>query len=243
MARIVELLWGPADRPTRGPKPALSTRRIAETAIAIADEEGLAAVAMQRVATELAFTKMALYRYFPGKAELVAVMIDTALGDPPADLVGGWRARLTEWAHRLWSRYERHPWLLQVTMGPRPLGPNELGWTEAAVAAIAGTGLTGREQLDAVFVVSGHIRNLAQQTLAQATHPSHSERQLGATIADLLTGRESHYPALTAAIADNTMPDNAMDNAMDFGLARILDGIEPLIADRTRESKQFKKSW
>jgi hypothetical protein len=44
--------------PTRGPKPALSLERIADTAIGIADAEGLAAVSMQRVATELGFTKL-----------------------------------------------------------------------------------------------------------------------------------------------------------------------------------------
>jgi AcrR family transcriptional regulator len=220
VARTVDLLWSPAELPTRGPKPALSAQRIAETAIAIADVEGLTAVVMKRIAAELAFTKMSLYRYFPGKAELVAVMVDTAFGEPPADLAGGWRARLTDWAHRLESRYERHPWLLQVTVGPRPLGPNELGWMEAAVAALADTGLTGSQQLDAVFVVSGHVRNIAHQALA-----GESEQQLGSTIADLLSGREDRYPALTAAMSDNSTPDDAMD----FGLARLLDGIEPLV--------------
>jgi AcrR family transcriptional regulator len=220
VARTLDVLWNPAGLPARGPRPALSVRRIAETAIAIADAEGLTAVVMKRIAAELAFTKMSLYRYFPGKTELVAVMVDTALGAPPDGLAGDWRTRLTEWAHRLGVRYERHPWLLQATVGARPLGPNELGWTESAVAALAGTGLSGGQQLDTVFVVNGHVRNIAQQQ-----HAGHSEKNLGVTITDLLSGREDRYPALTAAMADVRAPDDAMD----FGLARILDGIEPLV--------------
>src|SRR3954462_8643105 len=61
-AGTVELLWGLRERPTRGPKPALSIERIADAAVAVADAEGLAAVSMQRVASELDFTKMSLYR-------------------------------------------------------------------------------------------------------------------------------------------------------------------------------------
>ncbi|MFI0446876.1 hypothetical protein [Actinomadura sp. 6N118] len=43
--------------------------------------------------------------------------------------------------------------------GPKPVlsvdrisGPREVGWTEAAVAVLAGTGLSGAEQLDAVLL-------------------------------------------------------------------------------------------
>ena len=67
-----DFFWAPRPRPTRGPKPALTLGQIADAAIAVADAEGLAAVSMQRVAADLGYTKMSLYRYLPGKAELVA---------------------------------------------------------------------------------------------------------------------------------------------------------------------------
>lgn len=126
---------------------------------------------MQRVAAELDFTKMSLYRYVPGKSELVALMIDRAMSEPPSaaspDAAGGggeepWRVALRTWAHALAAVYHRHPWLLGAAVGPRVMGPQELGWTERALAALADTGLTGAEQLDAVVVVSGHIRTIAQ---------------------------------------------------------------------------------
>lgn len=81
-AGCVEVLWGPGPRPTRGPKPALSLERIARAGIEAADSDGLAAISMQRVAERLGFTKMSLYRYVPGKAELIALMTDTAIGAP-----------------------------------------------------------------------------------------------------------------------------------------------------------------
>src|ERR1700729_1512024 len=79
----LDLLWGTRDRPRRGPRPSLSLDRIVAEAIALADEEGLANLSMQHLAERLGCAKMALYRYVPGKSELVALMVDAALGDPP----------------------------------------------------------------------------------------------------------------------------------------------------------------
>src|ERR1700742_4126867 len=96
-----DFLWHDRAKPTRGPKPALTLEQIADAAIAIADAEGLAAVSMQRVAADLGYTKMSLYRYLPGKAELVSLMLERGVGEPPALTAGGWREALTEWSRLL----------------------------------------------------------------------------------------------------------------------------------------------
>src|ERR1700684_4122158 len=79
----LDLLWGIPDRPRRGPRPSLSLARIVTEAISLADAEGLSNLSMQRLAERLGCAKMALYRYVPGKAELEALMLDTALGAAP----------------------------------------------------------------------------------------------------------------------------------------------------------------
>jgi AcrR family transcriptional regulator len=241
-AGTVELLWGPRPQPTRGPKPALSIDRIAQAAIAVADAEGLAAVSMQRVAAELGVTKMALYRYVPGKAELIALMVDTA-GDPPPVLDGeadGWRAQLGHWARRLLAVFQRHPWLLEATAGPRILGPNELGWLEQAVAALDGTGLDGGERMDAVVVILGHVRTIAQQTQAPPGPPQDHPEQPGAVLAELLATHGDRYPAVTAALASASRPGSP-DRALEFGLDRIFDGLSTLIAQRSGTDQHGRK--
>lgn len=229
-AGTVELLWGLRQPPSRGPKPTLSVGRIAQVAVEMADADGLAAVSMQRVADALDVTKMALYRYLAGKAELLACMIEQAVGDPPDldHLPGGWRPRLEAWARQMWARWDCHPWLPGATTGDRVMGPRELGWTECAVGALTGTGLSGREQLDAVFVLSGHIRN-ARSLATAGTQPWTSRRQV-----ELLRGRADRFPALAAAVpaAGEASPAGDQD-AREFGLARILDGLGLLIAERS----------
>jgi AcrR family transcriptional regulator len=234
-AGLVALLWGHRGRPSRGPKPALSIERIAQAAIEIADAEGPAAVSMQRIAGDLGFTKMSLYRYVPGKAELTALMVDTAIGEPP-DLDGvsdGWRPKLQAWARHMWEMYQRHPWLLGAIVGNRVMGPNELGWMESAIAALHGTGLDGGEQLDAILVVNGHVRNVAQQTVTTAgTSMQHPEQAMAATLTRLLHQHGDRYPALTAAIT-SAASHSSQDQGLDFGLHRILDGLALFIADRS----------
>jgi AcrR family transcriptional regulator len=219
-----ELLWGLGQPETR---PALTVARIAAAGIAVADESGMAAVSMQQVAGRLDVTKMALYRHVTNKAELVAVMIEIAVGPPPdlSAVPGGWRPKLAEWARLMRETWQLHPWLPAATVGERAMGPREIGWTESAVAALADTGLTGSQRLDAVFLLSGHIRN-TQSTSTAGTQPWNREKRLRSQI----VRHGARFPALVAATEDAA--DAAEDGSWQFGLARIFDGLELLIAGR-----------
>ena len=236
-AGLVALLWDRRVTPRRGPRPGLSLEAIAQAGIDIADADGLAAVTMQRVAAALGVTKMALYRYVPGKAELVALMTDLGIGEAPrfSDKAEDWRRRLDWWARQMFTRFWRHPWALETTVGARPLGPNELGWMEEAVAALAGTGLEGGEMLDVAATLAGHVRTIVQQRAALAD--GRPEQAMEAAIASLLRDRQERFPALSAALS-SAAEHRSQDKALGFGLARILDGVGLLIADRATGSRR-----
>ena len=227
---MTELLWGRQPAPSRGPKPAITLTGIAEAAIRIADAEGLDAVSMQRIAGELPVTKMALYRYVPGKTELLAVMSDLAMGAPPERPGLPWREALRTWAMDLYAGFTRHPWLLQSTIGRRLLGPNELAWMEQGLAALGDSGLRGGEQLDSILVITSHVRNIAQQS---TTFPGHSvgltEEEVTRSLAEILSTESERFPNLAAALRTAAGSEN---QGLEFGLDRILDGLELLISAR-----------
>lgn len=228
----VDLLWGAVERPSRGPKPAMSLEEIVRAAVLVADTEGLGAVSMQRVAKEFGFTTMSLYRYVPGKSELIDLMVDTVVGPPP-DLSGfdGWRGKIDQWARLSWVVFQRHPWFLDAALH-RIMGPNQLGWLEAAVAALSGYGLRGKDLLDTVLVVNGHVRSLAPfaPTRVPAKNELSPQEWAMANYTQITTHPEM-FPALMAAIADDAF-DLDDDSEFEFGLQRILDGIEVLIKER-----------
>lgn len=227
---MTDLLWEGRPVPARGPRPSLTLERITAAAIAIADVKGLAAISMQHVAAHLGLTKMSLYRYLPGKAELIALMVDQGMGPPPALTAAGWRAGLAQWAQHLLATFLRRPWALEATLGARPVGPNEVAWTDAALALLTETGLRGGERFDALVVLTGHVRMIAQQAAAGAR----SEHQLTEVLARLLDApgqdRAARFPALAQTLADTAAGDQ--DEAFTFGLERILDGLQALIERR-----------
>lgn len=231
------LFWGDKERPSRGPKPGLSIERIVEVAVEVADAEGLPAVSMQRIASEFGFTTMSLYRYLPGKAQLIDLMTDTAFGTPPLLAeVPGWRPKLEEWATQLWHAYHRHPWLFELPAArPGAVGPNELSWLEAAVGAFSGTNLSGAEQLDSVFALTGLIRSWTYRpaSMEQEQKPITAEmaEQWGSAVGDLVKEHAESYPALLAAISSGAFDPGTEDGA-EFGLRCVLDGIGVLIGQR-----------
>lgn len=219
----VELLWGLRATPSRGPKATLSVDKIAATAVRVADDEGIETVSMQRVADDLDFTKMSLYRHVASKADLVAVMIEYAVGKPPelGRVKGGWRPRLERWTRALSATWEEHPWLPGVTTGIRAMGPREMGWVEAAVSAMDDTPLSPAERMDVVTMLSGHMRNTQAVDVA-GTQPWHDH-----THAELLRGAADRFPALHEIATGRARTPR---QTRDFGLRCLLDGLELSIA-------------
>lgn len=230
------LLWPSPNAARRGPKPKLTRAGIVDAAIAIADAEGLAAVSMQRVADDIGATKMALYRHVPGKAELTALMLDARLGVPPAERPAGlagrdaWRARLTTWTLEVHACFRRAPWMLELAVGARILGPNELTWYERGLEPLADSLLSGEERFDVLALLAGHARGIAQQE-ATASAP---ERETDDLMAEIVAEHADRYPHVAAVLTGSGADPGASDRdaALAFGIDRILDGIESLIARR-----------
>lgn len=195
--------------------------------------DGLGSVSMGRVAAELGSSTMALYRYVAAKGDLLILMVDTALGRPPAGdpAAGGWRAGLTRWSVGVREAYRRHPWALRVPITTPPLGPNNVAWLDNALQAMDGTPLAEQQKLSAVLLLSGFVRNDAILTTDLAASAAGGQVMPGyGTALSQLIG-DQPFPALRQAIASGSLDDDDdIDAEFDFGLARILDGLDVLIA-------------
>jgi hypothetical protein len=149
-------------------------------------------------------------------------MIDSALGvAPDVDTAGGRRPALRQWAGDLRDVFRRHPWVTQATIQARPIGPNELSRLERAVAVLAGAGLTGGERVDAVVVLTGHVRDQAQ---AEAGIAADDGVHLARGLAETLRERAADFPALTEEAGDGAFGPGDNDG-FTFGLDCILDGL------------------
>jgi AcrR family transcriptional regulator len=251
--RSMDLLWGVAGSPSRGPKPALSVAQIVAAAIELADAEGLAALSMRRVAERLGKSAMSLYTYVPGKAELLDLMLDTAYGELPTgyDLASGWRTAVEASARDGWEFYQRHPWVLQISGARALLGPHEFDLYESSLRMYDGLGLSGVEMMRIVGVVSGYVRGAAKalsdaRTAEQVTGLSDDEWWYARAplLEEYSLEWPERYPTITRLSAEHTFdqldrPDDTtpymVQDALDtfeFGLQRLLDGVEVYIESR-----------
>src|SRR3954464_15210495 len=135
----------------------LNVDLVVEAAIALADERGLAAVTMARVAERCGFTTMSLYRHVASKDELVRRMLDEALGTAPALESTDWRAGLGQWSRAMLALLDRHPWGIDVPI-TGILGTHaQLSWLDRALEALAGTGLHDGEKAEIALLLNGYV--------------------------------------------------------------------------------------
>jgi AcrR family transcriptional regulator len=239
--RTLEQLWDVRERPRRGPRPRLSVAEIVRTATGIADAQGLEALSMRRIADALAVAPMSIYTYVPGKSELIDVMMDRALGEVAApDEALPWRARLEHIARENWALYHRHPWMLQVVTARPPLGPNVLEKYEYELRAVDGLGLTDVEMDSVIVLVTGFAASSARVSVDAAQ----AERRTGITdlqwweatapVLDKVADYTRYPLGSRVGTAAGQEYDSAVgpEHAFEFGLQRVLDGIEALIRSR-----------
>lgn len=223
--RSLDLLWGrmrPPSPSRRGPKPRLTAEVVAASAVELADAEGLPAIAMRRMAERLGVATMSLYTYVPGKAELVDLMLDHVHAEPVPRAEGSPREHLAATARAAWSLHRRHPWMLEV--GHAPLGPNRMARYERDLRGLEGVGLSDLEMGQILALVSDYVAGAVRS--ARATQAP----QEAASLPDEMLDAGRFPAAVRVGAARLERPDP--DAAFEFGLARLLDGLDALIAAR-----------
>jgi AcrR family transcriptional regulator len=225
------LSWGVHPVQRRGPKPGLSVEQIVDTGIEFGDSQGFEAISLQKIAAQLGVSTNAMYRYVRSKDELIVLVQDKAFGAPP-ELPSGWREAATAWVNAQVERFTERPWLLDVPIRGAPVTPNTLRWVEVMLQALESTGLSMHDNLGCLLLLNGFAHNyasLVRQLRASDDTPVQAEA-VGRFLVPRLV--EGDYPMLTALYTNQEYEDG-IDDDLEFGLTRILDGIEVLI-DKSR---------
>jgi AcrR family transcriptional regulator len=193
---------------------------------------------MRRIATELGVSTMSLYRHVPGKDELVVLMVDAAIAEEslPETPPEGWRARLELSSRLQWRLYRKHRWLAPAISMTRPQRlPNAVMHTEWSLQALAG--LAPKAKLYAYLTVFGYVRGVAMNLEAEAQ----ARQDTGLTADEWMQTQEDflrplvdsdRLPAFTELVAHDI--DFELEDLFEFGLARVLDGLEKLVVPPMR---------
>lgn len=239
--RLLRLLWRGPEEPSA--RSGLTVGRIVEAGIAVASAHGLEALSMRRVAAELGVGAMSLYTYVPGKEELVQLMVDQVYGelDLGPSREGGWRRRLEAYARAQWELFERHPWLLDVPLTRPAAGPNVSDLFEYQLGIIDGLGLEPLEMnatLDLLNEFVGGAAGRQRAIVGDAKESGMTDEEWWYKISPVMVEvmADRHYPLAHRVGMAVGAPHLETTYLLEFGLARILDGIEKLVDDRAAAS-------
>lgn len=233
----LDLLWGRRERGHRGPRPGLSVEAIVDAAVAVADADGLAAVSMARVASELGFTPMSLYRYVNSKDELLALMWNaSAKGVETLTSEGeDWRERLRAWALIQREAIDRHPWICDMPMAQPPMGPNSLAFLELGLSTLDDTPLSDEAKLRMIGLLSSYTLSEARMAhdaaRAAAGKDASAAPSMEALLRELVSAERYprlHRIAWAGELGDDPSGFSEADE-FAYGVERILDAVQVLI--------------
>lgn len=223
LAQLIVLAWDGEPESNSGPRRTLTVARIVEEAIRLADEGGLGAASMPKLAQALGVGTMSLYRYVPSKTVLTQLMLDRATEAPPVGGAGtDWRESLTTYAQSALDRYAAHPWMLDVPVLGFPQTPRVLAWLEYGLAALSRAGFGEQDQLGSMLLLDGHVAATARIRRSAQLVAAASEPRLDRLAPDA-------YPQLATLVRTGAFTDDEFgDYGYRFGLERILDSIQHL---------------
>ncbi|MEU8378063.1 TetR/AcrR family transcriptional regulator [Streptosporangium sp. NPDC048865] len=224
-------VWDRPEPPTR-PAP-LDRERIVAAAVALADEGGLEAVSLRKVAARLDVGPMRLYGYISTKEELFDLMVDEVHAEILSpERPGDWREALRVRAHRTRLAALRHEWLADLLGGRPTLGPNALAVTETTLAA-----LDGLADLDTVMRAAETVSAYCTGAIRREIANLRAERATGLSKRDWQRARGPHmsrmlatgrFPALARAVHDGAEVD--AETSFATGLDWVLDAVAAKLA-------------
>ena len=207
-------------------RPPLSRERVLGAAVALADEAGIEALSMRRLAQELGVEAMSLYHYFASKNELLAGMLQQVYAEfeRPAPS-GDWREALRTSAISAHHTLLRHPWACSLIGQPMGPSPSQFEWMDSILGRLRSAGFSAAMTHHAYHALDSHIVGFTLWVLPYLAladdQPDLGKRALEAA-------RLAGLPHLAEHI-DYHLADSETDTSeFDFGLDLLLDSLERL---------------
>jgi AcrR family transcriptional regulator len=227
-------------------RPRLDHERIVRSAMRIADQEGLGAISMRRVAGDVNAGAMSLYRYVASKEDLLDLMLDAAFGEIalPEKPSGDWRVDLAGLARQVRRLLQGHPWAAQLVTSRPTLGPSYLRWFEFSLQAVTSTGVDLKAAMRVIGITNAYVSGVVAYELGDAeARRRHglTEPQMRALVAPYLEQliASGRFPNLARFLREGT--GAVTDDDFEFGLASVLDGLATALRPGRRPKRTSRR--
>jgi len=205
----------------------LTRDQVLDAAMTLADEHGIEALTMRRLARALGVETMTTYYHAANKDDILEGITDRVVGEmePPA-LEGDWKSAVRASAISMHEVLRRHPWAADLLMSSTRASPARLRHMEGLLACLREAGFADELIDHAYHALDIHV-------LGFALWEARFRRTVPGPLADLATA-VMQDPALVSYphVADHVafhlrLPAGRRVGTFEFGLDLILEGLEP----------------
>ena len=220
-------------QPPQPGKPPLTRDQIVAAAIGIADEQGIDALSIRRIATRLGVGATTLYWHVKSKDDLFELMYDSTTAEIELpEPTGDWRADLRDLALRTHEGHVRHRWLILLGIQPS-IGPNLQRYADYVNRVLGPVGLGLQARTDTMAILNNYIFGFAHRETAwerlreRAGLTGDQWQERLDNYLEQARGTDSELAALIQSRLYLTSQDN-----FELGLECVLDGIDSRLVAR-----------
>jgi AcrR family transcriptional regulator len=212
------------------PRTPLTRERVLERALALADEGGVEALSMRKLADELGVKAMSLYNHVESKDDVLdgivdAAMMEIAVPPPGTD----WKGSVRQIAISTHETLLRHHWVVGLRARRRP-GPGLLRYGDSLMACFRNAGFSKNLTYHAYHVIEGYILGYTTQVL---NYRAVDMSQFEDIMVQFARGDfQAEYPHFSEHALQHMEPAPGQEDVdgYELGLDVILEGLERLRA-------------
>jgi AcrR family transcriptional regulator len=207
-------------------RPSLTRVRIIEGAVKLADDIGVDALTIRKLATSLTVKPMTIYHYVANKEAIVDGMVDEVFNEidlPSVDT--DWKRAIRERSISARAVLVKHPWAVPLMESRSTPGPATLRHHDAVLGCLRNGGLSVAMTAHAYALIDAFIYGFAIQEASLPATSGEEMAELVEEVFDMASADE--YPYLTELTTEHILqPGYDFGNEFEFGLNLILDGLE-----------------
>jgi AcrR family transcriptional regulator len=204
----------------------LNRERVLEAAVRLADEGGIEALSMRKLAQALGVEAMSLYNHVANKDDLLAGIVELVASEmdlPPAG--ADWKAALRQSAISAHQVLLRHRWAAGLWMSTGDVGPARFRQADATLRILREAGFPENLTYHGYHILQSHVMGF---TLYALSFRSGAEELKELAASFLRTFPADEYPDLAEHIKQHMEPNDERQGAFEFGLDLVLNGLERL---------------
>ena len=209
----------------------LTAERVVRGAVALADEIGIEALTMRKLAEFLDVKPMSIYHHVSSKDEILDGMVDLVFSEidlPPGDV--DWQQAIRQRCVSARAVLNRHPWAPPLMESRQTPGPATLGHHDAVIGCLRRGGLSFELTAHAYAVIDSYLYGFALQ---EANLPFGGGEEIGELAEEIATDvPDVDYPDLMSFVAATALqPGYSFGRSFEVGLDLIIDGLARAAAE------------